>query len=181
MASAHHSTQQRYSLPTPPSAAHNSYRLPSLKDLNFSYRPPPTSQDSPPLTNASGQSEHPVSAHDHSPRHAPQSWGRPSPTTTVSSSMTLQQPPAHHHQHPHSHSPSHSVGHVPQSTKPVDYTSKHDGAGYLTPGVPLSAQLAPVPGSVNIGPGARGDETSHSQSTHKRSRTAPSMTKDSLM
>ena len=187
MASAHHPAQApRYSLPSMP-AAGNDFRLPSLKDLNFQYRPPGQGQEGPPLSTPGGspQAEHVGSGQSHPGRHDPTSWGRPSPTTPVSASMPQQlslqtqqhlhqhsHPHAHQHQHQHQQSPPLSVGHHQQSPRPVEYgVQRHDNGGYLTPGLPLSAQVTPLPGSVTIGPGSRGDEPHPS----KRSRTNSNM------
>jgi hypothetical protein len=52
----------------------------------------------------------------------------------------------------------------------VEY-SKHD-AVYARPGIPLSAQVAPVPGSVNSGPAARGEDPPP-QSPHQARRPRP--------
>jgi hypothetical protein len=160
MASAHHAAQQpRYSLPPPPNA-HNEFRLPSLKDLNFQYRPP-LQQEASPAPNSAGSVEHNSASQEHSPRHG-QPWGRSNPPSSVPSVMPTQQ-----HPHPQQ-TPPLSAGHELSAPK-VEYTSKQDNGGYLTPGIPLSAQLTPVPGSVNIGPGTRGDDP-HSHS--KRVRTS---------
>lgn len=159
MASAHHT--QRYALPPP--NANNDFRLPSLKDLNFQYRPPPPSQqESPPVVVQSPQLD-PVASQDHSPRHGPAAWGRPNPS---SSSVPAQMPHPHHHQH--QHSPPLPAPHEAQTPKVIEYSSKHDNGGYLTPGMPLSAQITPVPGAVNIGPGTRGDDMAHPHNSLKR-------------
>ncbi|KII85081.1 hypothetical protein PLICRDRAFT_701268 [Plicaturopsis crispa FD-325 SS-3] len=158
MASAQHSTQTpRYSLPPPPNA-NNDFRLPSLKDLNFQYKTPTSQQDtsaSPP--NGPPQSEHNGQSQEHAGRHPhAQSWARPSPQ-----GPHMQAPPPPQHQHHHL-----------QDQAQPKYVSKHDNGGYLTPGVPLSAQTAIAPGSVNIGPGNRGGDDARSQTQSKRPRAA---------
>jgi hypothetical protein len=185
MASAHHAAQApRYSLPSMPNAG-SDFRLPSLKDLNFQYRPPGQGQEGPPPSAPVGspQAEHVGSSQSHPGRHDPTAWGRPSPTTPVAASMPPQLPPqAHQHQHPqshppppqhqHQHPPQVSTSHQQQTTRPVDYgIQRQDNGGYLTPGLPLSAQVTPLPGSITIGPGSRGDDSHPS----KRSRTNSNM------
>lgn len=176
MASAHHPAQHsRYSHPPPPPPANaqNDFRLPSLKDLNFQYRPPPPSQESPSTHTNGGSVEPPSATNEPMPRHN-QPWARSNPSPAVPTSMAGHQQHAHH---PHQqHTPPLSAGHELASSKveyshKVDYSPKHDSAGYLTPGMPLSAQMTPLPGSVNIGPGTRGDEAAHVQSQAKRPRT----------
>lgn len=155
MASAHH---QRY----PPSHSNprdDSVRLPSLKDLNFDYQRGHRHQDSPTTTLDSSIPQ----SQDQSPRH-PQSWGRSHPTQSSSPMPPHQQ---HHQLHPHQqHTPPLSAGHESLPPK-IEYASKADNGGFMTPGIPLSAQTVPVPGSVNIGLPRTDDQ---SQNQPKRSR-----------
>ncbi|KAK0480087.1 hypothetical protein IW261DRAFT_1476042 [Armillaria novae-zelandiae] len=68
MAAAHHAAQDsRYSLPPPPNP-YNNRRLPSLKDLNFSYRLPPLAQDSPSSGHVSVAVDPSAQLQDHSVR-----------------------------------------------------------------------------------------------------------------
>ncbi|EPQ52789.1 hypothetical protein GLOTRDRAFT_140412 [Gloeophyllum trabeum ATCC 11539] len=147
MASAQPSS---YSLPPPPSNTnmHNSdFRLPSLKDLNFQYRSPQDGSGQPPPSASNhGQYDHPPPAPSSS-RHEPGSWGRPGSTN---------QPP-----------PPSSSGHE-QSAKSVDYPhSKHEG--YVTPGIPLSAQTTPGPGAINSTHPPQREDPAHIP--HKRPRS----------
>ncbi|KAF9440980.1 hypothetical protein P691DRAFT_766928 [Macrolepiota fuliginosa MF-IS2] len=165
MTSTQHAAQHpRYPLNSYPSA---DLRLPSLKDLNF-YRPPPGNpQDSQSAHNGTAN-DFVTSAPDHTPRHV--QWSRSNPPTGMQSAM-----PAHL-QHPQSqsqaqqHTPPLSAGHdiVAQA---VEY-NKHDGV-YARPGIPLSAQVTPVPGSVNVGPAARGEDAPHSPIQPRRPRPPP--------
>ena len=66
------------------------------------------------------------------------------------------------------HTPPLSAGHDVQ--KEQDYPSKQENGGYVHPGIPLSAQVAPLPGAVNT----RSDDSPHSPNQLKRSRTASS-------
>ncbi|KAH7868397.1 uncharacterized protein C8R40DRAFT_842459 [Lentinula edodes] len=66
------------------------------------------------------------------------------------------------------HTPPLSAGHEPSSAKSSEYSPRHDNGGYLTPGMPLSAQMMPLPGSVSTGSVIRSDD--HSQMQNKRSR-----------
>lgn len=157
MASAHHAAQQqRY-----PQTAHNEFRLPSLKDLNFTYRHPPPEPS--PLPTSAG----PVESNVELARHPPQAWGRTNPHLAQSPITPHQQHPQQPHQQ---HTPPLSANSELAPAK-VEYTSKHDNAGYLTPGMPLSAQTTPIPGSVNIG--SRGGEDVP-QNPYKRVRTSSS-------
>ena len=151
MASAHHLPQQSSRYPQSHSNSRDdSVRLPSLKDLNFDYQRGHRPQDSPQTTTDTTQDNSP-------PRHPTQSWARSSHSTQTASPM----PPPHHQQQ---HTPPLSA---PHDSK-IDYPSKPDNAGFMTPGLPLSAQTTPVPGSLNTGLGPRGDDQSQAQS--KRSR-----------
>jgi hypothetical protein len=81
-------------------------------------------------------------------------------------------PPHSQHSQPqpqtHQHSPPLSAGHD-MAEQSVQY-NKHDGV-YARPGIPLSAQVAPVPGSVNTGPALRGEDTTpHSPVQTRRPR-----------
>ncbi|KIM40529.1 hypothetical protein M413DRAFT_445974 [Hebeloma cylindrosporum] len=148
MTSAH-----RYSLPS----QNESVRLPSLKDLNFQYRSQPP-QDSP------------NTQQDHAPppaRH-PSSWGRsnqnPPPSNPSISSLQS---------HPHQqHTPPLSAGAHENVVPKVEYPSKHENGGYAHPGLPLSAQVTQVPGSVNTG---RNEDSPHSPNNSKRARTTTNM------
>ncbi|XP_006459254.1 hypothetical protein AGABI2DRAFT_177253 [Agaricus bisporus var. bisporus H97] len=154
MASAQHAAQHpRYPLNTYSNS--DSLRLPSLKDLNF-YRPPPGDPNAPP--NDFVQND--VARHVQ--------WSRPGQSAPMQPGM----PPHSQHAQPQSqpqpqqHSPnSRDMGH-----QPVEY-SKHD-AVYARPGMPLSAQVAPVLGSVSSGPPARGDDPPP-QSPHQPRRPRP--------
>lgn len=76
----------------------------------------------------------------------------------------------------HSHQlapPTPSSGHEHNLARSIDYgAQRHQNGGYLPPGLPLSAQVTPIPGSVTIGPGSRGDDSHHPS---KRSRTNSNM------
>lgn len=99
--------------------------LPSIKELNFSYRPPDAAVQSHPTVDSVPQ------------ERFSQQWAR--------APVRVQQP------HPQQqHTPPLSAGHE-MSPKVMEYTQKHDSAGYLTPGIPLSAQVAPIPGAVTTG------------------------------
>ncbi|KAJ7592907.1 hypothetical protein C8J56DRAFT_485034 [Mycena floridula] len=124
-------------------------RLPSIKDLNFHYRSPHAQE---PNGSVGAIVDSPVQD-----RHQ-QQWSR-APAPPVVQPVHSQQV-QHHHHHPQQQQHTPSAAHV------VDYAPKHDSAGYLTPGIPLSAQVTPIPGSVTTG--TRGDEVS------KRPRTTSS-------
>lgn len=167
MAAAHHAAQHsRYSLPAPPNV-YDDRRLPSLKDLNFQYRPPVSQENNIP---GNGLVVDPASAgQEHAPRHS-QPWSRASAHSPVvpiqqhQHQQHHQQQQQHYQHHPQQqHTPPLSNGHDISAPKPVDYAPKHDGGGYLTPGIPLSAQITPVPGSLSTG--TRGDDA------QKRART----------
>lgn len=146
MASTHH--HSRYTAPQ--QSSQNERRLPSIKDLNFQYRSPQGSSVTQP--------ELPTQEYPATPRHS-SAW---SSRSVPISSQAVQQ---HHHQQ---HTPPLSAGHdVP---KDQDYPSKQENGGYVHPGIPLSAQVAPLPGAVNIG-NPRGDDSPHSPNQLKRSRT----------
>ncbi|KAF9522317.1 hypothetical protein CPB83DRAFT_899754 [Crepidotus variabilis] len=153
MTSAH-----RY--PPPQTSSQNDFRLPSLKDLNFAYRPPVSGpQPALPPTQSTElgviQQEHPQTTSRH-----PAAWGR----TAMNGSATAPSSVAGAHQQ---HASSQSAGHdVPSK---VDYASKHENGGYAHPGIPLSAQATPVPGSVNTR-----NENAHSPNQPKRQRTSSS-------
>jgi hypothetical protein len=159
MASAHHlSAQQstRYQT-THTNSRDDPVRLPSLKDLNFDYQRGHRHQD------PTAPQESSINTQENSVRH-PQTWGR-SHSTQSSSPMPAHQ--QHHQLHPHQqHTPPLSAGHESVPPK-IEYASKTDSGGFMTPGIPLSAQTVPVPGSVNIGL-TRSDDSSQGQS--KRSR-----------
>ncbi|CAA7267053.1 unnamed protein product [Cyclocybe aegerita] len=140
MASAHQ--HHRYALPPP---NQNDFRLPSLKDLNFTYQSPTGQPD---------QQQQQQQDHQQQQRQHP-AWSRAPPAQQ-------QPPPAPHQQH----TPPLSAGHD-VATK-VDY-SKHENGGYAHPGIPLSAQATPVP--VNIG-APRSEDIAPSPSQPKRSRNA---------
>ena len=148
MASTHH--HSRYTAPQQNSQ--NERRLPSIKDLNFQYRSPQGA--------IVAQPEQPTQEYPTTPRHS-SAWGaRSVPIST----QAVQQ---HHQQQ--QHTPPLSAGHdVP---KEVEYPSKQENGGYVHPGIPLSAQVTPLPGAVNIG-NPRNDESPHSPNQLKRSRTA---------
>ncbi|KAF9267991.1 hypothetical protein L218DRAFT_656378 [Marasmius fiardii PR-910] len=174
MAAAHHAAQRpAYSLPPHPSS--NSFppddlRLPSIKDLQFHY--PPRRQDHP-------QSSEPPPGYEHNhpqpPERAvrhPQYWPRPHPphhTTSHTPQGPPQPPPPSNPVHPPQHQQQPPQNHEPPS-KPPDYHHRHENNVYATPGLPLSAQTAPVPGSVNSGPAVR-NEDHHQHISHKRART----------
>ena len=143
MTSTHH--HSRYTAPQQNSQ--NERRLPSIKDLNFQYRSPQGSV---------AQAELPTQEYPTTPRHS-SAWG------SRSIPVSVQQ---HHQQQ---HTPPLSAGHdVP---KELEYPSKQENGGYVHPGIPLSAQVAPLPGAVNIG-NPRTDDSPHSPNQLKRSRTA---------
>jgi len=149
-----HQHHSRYALHPPPQNSQNEVRLPSLRDLDFKYQPLPNSQQSkPPQT----QQEHQPAT---TSRH-PAAWGRTGQQSVPSTA------PAPHQQH----TPPLSAGHeIPAK---VEYPSKHDNGGYAHPGIPLSAQATPLPGSVSIG-SHRGQENPHSPNQPKR-RTSNNM------
>ncbi|KAJ8072895.1 hypothetical protein AAF712_005069 [Marasmius tenuissimus] len=168
MAAAPHAAQRnQYSLPPP---ANDDLRLPSIKDLKFHYPPRPGPQPSsePPSAYEHG---HPQ-PQDRSSRHS-QPWQRQPQPPPHPISYPAQAPPPQSHSHP-SHPqqnispPPPPVAHDPPP-KATEYSGRYD-IGYATPGVPLSAQTAPVPGSVNSGPAVRSEEY-HSQTHNKRART----------
>lgn len=139
MTSTHH--HPRFTTPQ-----QNERRLPSIKDLNFSYRSPP--QGSFVNTELPTQQEYPTT---------PRTWPSRNQTTQA----------VHYHQQ--QHTPPLSAGHdVPP--KDAEYPSKQENGGYVHPGLPLSAQVNPLPGAVNIG-NPRPDDPSHSPNQLKRSRT----------
>ena len=128
MASAH---QNSYSLPPPPQTQ-SEFKLPSLKDLNFSYRSPvsggPSSVQDPPApsANASASSEYASPTYQHTRR----GWSRSSSTSvstpsSVHQSLHSPQQPQHPQylsQHPQQHHqslPRHvSYPYGPDSTHP---------------------------------------------------------------
>lgn len=161
MTSAHHH-HNKYSLPPPPQSSQNDFlRLPSLKDLNFQYASPTNGARTQPQAPepAPQQQEHSAI-----PRHV--AWGR----STQNSSSN---PSANSHPH-QQHTPPLSAGAHEMSAAKVEYPSKHENGGYVHPGVPLSAQVTPVPGSVNIG-NLRNEEPPHSPNQPKRSRPISTM------
>ena len=139
MASTHHS---RYTAPQQNSQ--NERRLPSIKDLNFQYRSP---QGGPAQPDQQSQ-EYPTT-----PRHS-SNWA---PRSVPISTQAV---------HQQQHTPPLSAGHDVQ--KEVEYPSKQENGGYVHPGIPLSAQVAPLPGAVNT----RIEDSPHSPNQLKRSRTA---------
>jgi hypothetical protein len=148
-----------------PNSRDDSVRLPSLKDLNFDYQRGHRHQDAPSHT---PPTDTPVITQDNTPRH-PQPWVRSHPTQTPSPMPAHQQ---HHQLQPHQqHTPPLSAGHESTPTK-IEYTSKADNGGFMTPGIPLSAQTVPIPGSVNIGLGTRTDDSSQAQSRRSRRGSA---------
>lgn len=177
MASTHHAAAQHSRYPLITSAnTRDEFRLPSLKDLNFQYQPRgPSSHESPQHPSA-GPIDTSLNGQDNAPRHV-QSWNRANvqPQSPPAMPMHHQHQHQHQQQHPHQqHTPPLSAGHEPPSSK-VEYTSKQDNGGFLTPGMPLSAQSTPVPGSLNIGPGTRSDEGAHGPSQAKRRRSSANM------
>ncbi|KAI3608008.1 gata-type sexual development transcription factor [Moniliophthora roreri] len=169
MAAAHSAAQRSgYSLPPPPSPYNDDLRLPSIKDLHFPYpnrhrQEPPQASDNPPPP-AYDPSPSPV--HERSARHS-QTWNRPPhhaahPPVAPPSSNHVHQP------HPQHHAPPSSPGHE-APLRHQEYAPRHENDGYATPGIPLSAQTTPIPGSVISGPGMRGDEY-HQHASSKRLR-----------
>ncbi|KAG6828618.1 hypothetical protein H0H92_007263 [Tricholoma furcatifolium] len=157
MASSAHHQHPRYShLPTQNSRDEDALRLPSIKDLGFRYsrRGP---EDVPPLPTS-------IAPADTSLNREP--WSRPVIQPQNQSIPTHLQPQHHQHQQL---TPPLSAGHEHPQQK-NDYSSKPDGA-FMTPGVPLSAQSTPMPGSVTIGPGTRGDDVH--QPKRRRSSGGP--------
>lgn len=148
MTSAH-----RY--PPPQTTSQNDFRLPSLKDLNFPYRRPASGPQSTLSSSSSQQVE--LGEHPQAAARNPAAWARapPNGSTSVPSSVA-----AVHSQHV-------STSHDTSSKS--DYSSKHEtNGGYAHPGIPLSAQATPIPGSVNT----RNENTSHSPNQPKRQRTS---------
>ncbi|KAG6821325.1 hypothetical protein H0H93_000186 [Arthromyces matolae] len=96
------------------------------------------------------------------------------PQSQSPASFQTQHQPQHHYHHQQQHTPPLSAGHEPSQPK-NDYSSKPDG-NFMTPGVPLSAQSTPVPGSITIGPGTRGDDAN--QSRRRRSSGTMSAPRD---
>ncbi|KAF5372778.1 hypothetical protein D9615_010134 [Tricholomella constricta] len=169
--STHHQSAQhsRYSLSIPQNSRDEAVRLPSIKDLNFQYSRRHGSHDGSPHN--LNPTIAPVDTSIHSQENSAR-WSRSNVQPQSPSPMPahLQQ---HHHQHQHQHqhqqhTPPLSAGHEQPKN---DYSSKPDNSGFLTPGMPLSAQSTPVPGSVTIGPGTRGDEAPQS----KRRRSSGNM------
>lgn len=152
---AHHAAQRQhlYSIPPPPpptNVFNDELRLPSIKDLAFKYERPRQETSQNPPSAPQQPAEFAVSSNQERSRAQSQSWGRsPHPA-----------PPAISTHHPQQqHTPPLSAGH--------ELSSRHDSGGYLTPGMPLSAQTTHLPGSVITGPGIRSDE-------HSNKRTRPS-------
>ncbi|KAE9405216.1 hypothetical protein BT96DRAFT_361647 [Gymnopus androsaceus JB14] len=143
---AHHAAQRQhqYSIPPPPPPSNvfnDELRLPSIKDLAFKYERP--RQEPSQNSGAAPQpaSEFLVSSSQERTRAPSQSWGRPTPAAITT----------HHPQQQHTPpTPPLSAGH--------ELSSRHDSGGYLTPGMPLSAQTTPLPGSVSTGPAIRNDD-----------------------
>ncbi|KAL0579288.1 hypothetical protein V5O48_002686 [Marasmius crinis-equi] len=172
MAAAHHAAQRGpYSLPTTHSSTNDDLRLPSIKDLQFNYprRQQGHSQPNEPP---------PGYEHGHPPpqdrvNRLPQHWPRqPQPPHTIP--YPAQAPPPQSNIHPPH--PQQNISPPPPSQpheappKPADYPPRYENNGYATPGLPLSAQTTPVPGSVNSGPAVRSEEY-HPQVHNKRART----------
>ncbi|RDB26357.1 hypothetical protein Hypma_006747 [Hypsizygus marmoreus] len=162
--STHHPAAQhsRYNHSIPQNSR-DEVRLPSIKDLNFNYARR-QSQDGSPHNSISsaGPVEPSINSQEPSVRHV-QPWARSNPQPQSPSSMSTHP----HHQQQQQHTPPLSAGHEPPPAK-HEYSSKADNGGFLTPGMPLSAQSTPVPGSVTIGPGTRGDDAS-SKRLHRNS------------
>ncbi|GLB40279.1 putative zinc finger binding to DNA consensus sequence [AT]GATA[AG] [Lyophyllum shimeji] len=139
-------------------------RLPSIKDLNFRYDT--RRQDgSPQNPNSSIAPVETVNSQENAVR-----WSRSNiPPQSPTPIATHHHHHAQHHQQ-QQHTPPLSAGHEAPQPK-TQYASKPDHGGFLTPGVPLSAQSTPVAGSVNTGPGTRGDEVPQS----KRRRSSGNM------
>ncbi|KAF8905062.1 hypothetical protein CPB84DRAFT_636067 [Gymnopilus junonius] len=152
-----HQHHPRYSLHPPPQNSQSDFRLPSLKDLNFQYRSPngtaPAPQPVPSADLAPAQQDHPSNS-----RHV-SAWSRPNPPSN---------PPPTHQQL----TPPLSAGH--ENTLKVEYPSKHENGGYVHPGMPLSAQITSVQGSVNMGNQQRTEEPPHSPNQAKRPRNSSS-------
>lgn len=150
MTSAHRYPQHP---PNPP-------KLPSLRDLNF-YRPSGPQAALPP----SQQPEQPVLQPEQPSQPARHQvvWSR-SPANPYASSSSAAA--AAHQQY----APQLSQGH--EVTPKVEFPQKHENTGYAHPGMPLSAQTNPVPGSLNSGP-SRADD---SPNQPKKQRTASTTT-----
>ncbi|KAJ3569294.1 hypothetical protein NP233_g5135 [Leucocoprinus birnbaumii] len=162
MTSAQHASQHsRYPL----SSYSGDLRLPSLKDLNF-YRPPPGNTQESVQSHNAAPNDFVASAPEHPSRH-PQ-WSRSVQPAGMQNAMPAHPQHSQQQQQSQQHSPPLSAGHdMPEQS--VQY-NKHDGV-YARPGIPLSAQVTPVPGSVNTGPAMRGEDTSpHSPVQARRPR-----------
>lgn len=137
MASAHHQPPPSYPLPP---MQQSEFRLPSLKDLNFAYRPPPThSQEQPPSSIGSAQAEHSTPLQNHISRHE---WSRGTPAPAPSHSI-----PQHHapptgsvHDHP-----------LPPRQESQNYGGMPPPASSANPLTPVrdegSQRLGPLPRS----------------------------------
>ncbi|KAF5391558.1 hypothetical protein D9757_002511 [Collybiopsis confluens] len=159
MAAAHHAAPRQphqYSIPPPPPPAglmNDALRLPSIKDLQFSFERPRTEGQQHHSTNGvQNASEISVSASQERSRPHSQSWGRSAQHSSAAHPQQQHTPPL--------------SGLEPKSG---EYSTRHNGGGgYLTPGLPLSAQTTPLPGSVSVGPAIRNDDLHH-----KRPRPSP--------
>ncbi|KIY64848.1 hypothetical protein CYLTODRAFT_445742 [Cylindrobasidium torrendii FP15055 ss-10] len=175
MATAH--PDSRYPSLPPPQAQFNSRQLPSLKDLNFpSRRLPPLGQEphnelpsaaaSQPTENGhNGQPLGHVSRHvDHRRRVSYQSG----PSSSGSGHPPPPPPPPPHRYGETTQQHSPPLGHDPKASE--YHHSKHDGNGYLVPGMPLSAQLHN--GHTNSHPNMRPGEDLSRLHPNKRQRTS---------
>ncbi|KAJ3844827.1 hypothetical protein F5878DRAFT_38007 [Lentinula raphanica] len=167
---AHHAAQRQhqYSIPLPPppsGPSNDELRLPSIKDLAFKYERPRQEvlQTVATIPQPPPPSEFIVSSNQERSRIHSQPWSRSHPVPSVPPPITT-----HHLQQ--QHTPPLSAGHDPSSAKSVEYSPRHDTGGYLTPGMPLSAQMTPLAGSVSTSSVVRGDD--HLQMQNKRPRTS---------
>ncbi|KAJ3785384.1 hypothetical protein GGU10DRAFT_434588 [Lentinula aff. detonsa] len=167
---AHHAAQRQhqYSIPLPPPPSgplNDELRLPSIKDLAFKYERP--RQEGLQSVGSQPNSDFTVSSNQQRSRGHSQSWARSShpapPVPTPISTHHLQQ----------QHTPPLSAGHDSSSAKSTEYSPRHDNGGYLTPGMPLSAQMTPPPGSISTGSVIRSDD--HLQMQNKRPRPSSLM------
>ncbi|KAF8623659.1 hypothetical protein AX17_007358 [Amanita inopinata Kibby_2008] len=155
MASAHHS---------------NDFRLPSLKDLNFPYRP--LQDDQQQHQQQQQQQQQHQQQHQQPQQHQQQQQQQQQqqPWSSSRSTATAMPPPPPSHQH-QQHTPPLSAGHdlaVP----------KHENGAYIHhPSMSMSAQVTPIQqAAVPLASSARVvDEFSHSPNQAKRARV-PSQT-----
>ena len=150
MAAAHHSA-----LSLPPPA--NMERLPSIKELHFTYHRSPPNQGSQPAQNGPEHQQPPQPGHPPA-RHENVSWGRtpPSHPPGPQHSPTMPPPPDHAR-------PTQQSGH------------KQPEAAYPQPGRPYASQ-AQVHRGAAPAPRARAD---HSQSSSKRGRSSSTVSASS--